>query len=158
MGTPSCAGMEQNGIHERVGGAAFPDKHMALPQRQLFCAPAQAARTGVLVVVILALIFSAIFVRMQTISGNTASPANALTARRSKYGCLAHSECAAGEFCSMVFVQLSDVRFPFGRCNSCDECVCDSFAIDDLCPSYCGGGRCEPQLFCMTSVASHLYI
>ena len=55
--------------------------------------------------------------------------------------CVAHSHCAATEFCSVSVCSGHDVDAPCGVCRSCQECVCDSMAVDAFCPDSCGARR-----------------
>ena len=64
-------------------------------------------------------------------------------------GCQAHSQCAHGEFCQAELCGYAwDVRHPCGACRRCEECECDSQAVDHYCPESCGSRRlsvCAPR-------------
>jgi len=52
-------------------------------------------------------------------------------------GCDAHSKCKDGEFCAADLCGAWDVRHPCGSCRRCDQCQCDSQAVDQYCPESC---------------------
>ena len=63
--------------------------------------------------------------------------------RRARYatGCDAHSKCRDGEFCAADLCGAWDVRHPCGTCRRCEQCQCDSQAVDQYCPESCVGRR-----------------
>ncbi len=77
--------------------------------------------------------------------------------RRARFdpGCQAHSQCAPGEFCKAALCGTAwDVQHPCGACRRCEECECDSQAVDHYCPESCGGRRscvCVPHVRCPAS-------
>jgi hypothetical protein len=68
-------------------------------------------------------------------------------ARSLSMGCLKHSECPSGEYCAADFCHASDVRYPCARCSTCSTCQCDSNAVDNYCPDYCGVRRSVAPTF-----------
>jgi hypothetical protein len=67
-----------------------------------------------------------------------------LRATAGRYGCRHHHDCAPEEFCAAEFCAAAEVKFPCGKCRSCNACLCDSSAIDHYCPASCGMRRCLP--------------